>query len=143
LVASNQLDSPKKLQETSLSFNHQTKSITLVFHHISKSLSGIEEARLRWTGKSSRTSSRTSPRSRDLNNFSKNIQLFTINDAIRSVRDVSASTKIKCIMINMSKGRGSRLRHKFATTRQNISGGFEDQVSSQFLVNPELRHSSY
>jgi hypothetical protein len=39
--------------------------------------------------------------------------------------------------------RKNRLRHKFATTCQNISGRFEDSVSSQFLVNPELGHSSY
>jgi hypothetical protein len=37
----------------------------------------------------------------------------------------------------------NRLRHKSATTCQNISGRFEDSISSQFLVNPELRHSSY
>jgi hypothetical protein len=34
----------------------------------------------------------------------------------------------------------NRLGHKSATTCQNISGGFEDSVSSQFLAHPTNHH---
>jgi hypothetical protein len=62
-----------------------------------------EEARLRWTGKGSR---KRSKRVEQL--FEKNSPFYRwrriINDASRSVRDVSASTEIRCkdIMLKMS-----------------------------------------
>jgi hypothetical protein len=118
-------------------------------HHISRILSGMEEARLRWTSKSSRTSSKISITRVD-QLFERNSPFYqwhrTIDYAIRSVRDVSASTEVryKDIMLQKSEHNdGDVPEHKLATTCQNFSGRLEDSESSQLLVNPELRHPPY
>jgi hypothetical protein len=90
-----------------------------VFHHISRISSGMEEARLRWTGKSSRT------RVEQL--FERNSPFYqwhrTIQDTVRSVRDVSASTEIKCkdIMLKMSEHNDGEIDYVTTTAAERTT----------------------
>jgi hypothetical protein len=84
----------------------------------------------------------------ELSNSSRRIRAF-INDAEQSMMQFEAFETFSYLLrfdekTSCWKCQSTTMKKSitFATTCQNISGGFEDTVSSQLLVNPELGHSS-